>query len=84
MSKRLKTPSDYDQFYFRIDSETKNIIEDQILTVLTSFNELKKPEYKLLKRNQVIAMALLHGLKAITKTLDKKMVQKSTGRYKKT
>lgn len=73
MSKRLKKPSDYDQFYFRIDSETKNIIEDQITTILDSLNGLKKPEHKLLKRNQVITLALLRGLKAMTKAVDTKI-----------
>jgi hypothetical protein len=73
--KPKKTPSDYGQFYFRIDKDIKIQIENLISEIL----KMQKPKekksnitYLQPKRNAVILKALIYGLNAYKKTLEKK------------
>ena len=72
MKKTLKKPSDYGQFYFRINEEEKIELENRITSILEIQIQNKKEDELLPKRNKLIIDAINSGLTLIEKKLNKK------------
>lgn len=70
--KRLKKPSDYGQFFFRISKEEKDELEARIQTILDIQQSLVSEDELLPKRNHLILKAIHLGLSKIEKDLKKK------------
>lgn len=76
MSKKLKKPSDYPQFYCRMEAEDKEEIEEILENILSMSVKLRKSDTKKLKRNYIIQRALKGGLKAIEKRYEERLEKK--------
>lgn len=68
--KKLKTSADYDQFYFRIDKDSKEEIEFLLQEILNFKNS--KEGFKKIKRNEVLVQTLLVNLRKLHKTIKSK------------
>lgn len=79
MSKKLKKPGDYPQFYCRMNSVEKNmidkLIEDIILKSIKIDKLVDEDDNLKLKRNFIIQKSLLAGLKAFDQKLENKINQ---------
>lgn len=62
-NKKLKTPSDYPQFYCRMNEEDKEEIEQLLGRIIELHESLKKPGQLKMRRNDFITQALKVGLK---------------------
>lgn len=67
MKKLKKKPSDYGQFYFRVDKEVQSEVEAEIQAVLELAKLGHKEDELLPKRNDLILEALKIGLKKLSK-----------------
>lgn len=68
--KKLKTSADYDQFYFRIDKDSKEEIEFLLHEILNFKNS--KDGFKKIKRNEILIQTLLVNLRKLHKTIKSK------------
>lgn len=64
-SKKLKTPSDYPQFYCRISKNDLIEIESSIVSILNRRKKSTKKGERQPKRNEIIVEALKRGLAEI-------------------
>jgi hypothetical protein len=71
MNKKIKKPSDYDQFSFRISEEKKDELNALIEEILEVQRKNKKEDEYTPKKNALIIEALTLGLNQIKKKLYK-------------
>lgn len=64
-SKKLRTSSDYPQFYCRMSSEDLSEIESAIVSILNKRKRKAKKGERKPKRNEIIAEAIKRGLKQL-------------------
>ncbi len=65
MEKKLKTPSDYPQFYFRLNASEKTKI-DKLIAKLVKRAEKNRSDGELqTRRNHIITKALIVGLQSM-------------------
>lgn len=65
MSKKLKDPSDYPQFSFRLSESEKEWLQNELQAVADLMNRSKEPGERLVRGNHVALMALRKGLETI-------------------
>jgi hypothetical protein len=64
-TKKLKTPSDYPQFYCRMKTDEMDEIESAIVSILNKRKRKAKKGERQPKRNEIIVEAIKRGLKQI-------------------
>jgi hypothetical protein len=64
---RLKKPTDYPQFAFRISQEDMDTLRTTIEKIYVAENAKRGPEVKRVSRSQIIVKALKNGLSALKK-----------------
>ena len=67
MSSKRKNPKDYPQFTFRVDSETKLNLTQNIEEVLDLYNKTLDPNGYKFRKNNIIVKALELGLEQMKK-----------------
>lgn len=71
MNKKLKKPSEYPQFSFRISEDEKLILSDKLDKVLEMLKENSKEGERIPKKNALILRAINRGLSKIEKEIKK-------------
>ena len=72
MAVKRKKPTDYPQFTFRVDSETKDKLSKDIEEVTQLLNSKRGPDEYMYRKNDIIIEALTSGLSLIKKKNYKK------------
>jgi hypothetical protein len=72
MEKKVRRPSDYPQFAFRVSAEQKERLIQLVEEVTEMFNKNVSPGEYLYRKNDIIIEALEKGLKIMKTNISKK------------